>query len=93
MDIKQANISKLMQALGPVDIDLFESRLCHQIQKYIRWQPDPHAWVVDVFQVNLSHLKAYAFQSFALIGRVVDKAMRNNCSLIIITPVWPSQPW
>ena len=26
---------KLMQVLGPEDVDLFASRLCHQIPKYI----------------------------------------------------------
>ena len=40
---------KMIQALGPVDKDMFASRLCHQIPKYISWQPDPHAWMVDAF--------------------------------------------
>ena len=35
-------IQKLIQALGPVDVDLFASRLSHQIPKYISWQLDPH---------------------------------------------------
>ena len=34
---------KMKQTLGPVDVDLFATRLCHQIPKYISWQPDPHA--------------------------------------------------
>ena len=33
---------KLIQALGLVNVDLFASRLSHQIPKYISWQPDPH---------------------------------------------------
>ena len=84
---------KLIQALGPVVMDLLASRLCHQIPKYISRQPDPHAWMVDAFQINWTHLKAYAFPPFAFIGRVLAKAMRDKCTLIIITPVWPSQPW
>ena len=43
---------KLIQALGPVDVDLFASRLCRQIWKYISWHPDSHAWMVDAFQIN-----------------------------------------
>ena len=35
---------KLIQALGPVDVDLFASRLCHQILKYISW-----------FQIHISN--------------------------------------
>ena len=84
---------KLVQDLGPVDVDLFASRLCHQIAKYISWQPDPHAWMVDAFQINWTHLKFYVFSPFALVGRVLAKAMRCKCTLIIITPLWSSQPW
>ena len=84
---------KLIQALGPVHVDLLASRLCHQIPKYISWQPDPHAWMVDAFQINWAHLKAYAFPPFAFIGTVLAKAMKDKCKLIIITSVWTSQPW
>ena len=72
-------------------MDLFASRLCHKIPKYISWQADPHAWITDTFPINWPHLKAYVFPPFALIGRVSAKAMRGNCTLIIITPVWLSQ--
>ena len=57
---------KLIQTLALVDVDLFASKLCHQIPKYISWQPDPHAWMVDTFQINWTHLKAYTFPSFFL---------------------------
>ena len=57
---------KLIQTLGLVDVDLLASKLCHQIPKYISWQPDPHAWMVDTFQINWTHLKAYTFPSFFL---------------------------
>ena len=71
-------VQKLIQALGPVDVDLLASRLCHQIPKYISSEPDPYAWMVDAFQINWTHLKAYAFPLFALIGRVLAKAMRDK---------------
>ena len=76
-----------------MDVDMFASRLCHQIPKYINWQPDSHTWMVNAFQINWTHLKAYAFPPFTLTGRVLAKAMRGKCTLIIITPAWPSQPW
>ena len=84
---------KLIHALGSVDLDQFASRLCHQIPRYINWQPDPHAWIVDGFQINWTHLRAYTFPPFALIGSVLAKVMRDKCTLIIITLLWPSQPW
>ena len=84
---------KLIQTLGPVNVDLFAFMLYHQIPRYISWQQDPHLWMVDAFQKNWTHLNAYAFPLFSLIGRVLDKAMGDKCTLIIIIPVWPSQPW
>ena len=40
--LNKAIFQKLIQALGPVNVDLFASRLCHQIPRYISWQPDSH---------------------------------------------------
>ena len=57
IDIKQANISETDTGFRSVDVDLFASRLCHQIPKYVSWQRDPHTWMVDAFQINWSLLK------------------------------------
>ena len=83
---------KLIHALGPVDVDLFASGLHHETTKCISWQPDPHLWMVDAFQIKWTHRKAYAFLAFAFIGRVLAKPMRDKRILIIITPVWRCQP-
>ena len=91
--LKKPIYQKLIQALGPVDVDLFASRFYLQIPKLISWQPDPHAWVVDAFQINWIHLKACTFTPFAVIRRVLAKVMRDKRTLIIITSVWPPQPW
>ena len=91
--LKNPIYQKLIQALGPVDVDLFASRFYLQIPKLISWQPDPHAWVVDAFQINWIHLKACTFTPFAVIRRVLAKVMRDKRTLIIITSVWPPQPW
>ena len=36
-------LQRLIQALGPVAVDLLASTLCYQIPKYIRWQLDSKA--------------------------------------------------
>ena len=43
--------------------------------------------MVDAFQINWTHPKVYTFLTFAFIKRVLAKAMRDKCTLIIITPV------
>ena len=91
--LNKSMFQKLIQALGPVDVDLFACSLCHQIPKYISWKPDPRAWMADAFQINWIQLKPYAFQLFALIERVLAKAKRDKCMLIIVTAVRLSQAW
>ena len=98
MDIKEANISKTYTGVRTSVC----GSACIQVV-----QPDSKVHklatrstcrdMVDAFQINWSHLKAYAFPPFALIGRVLAKAMRgkhiDHSVLIIVTPMWPSQPW
>ena len=78
---------KLIQALGPVHVDLLASRLCHQIPKYISWQPDPHAWMVDAFQVNWKP-KSIRLPTFCSYTESVRQSNVGQVyKLIIITPV------
>ena len=49
--------------------------------------------MVDAIQMNWTNLKAYNFPSFALLGKVLAKAMGNKCTLILISPGCPSQTW
>ena len=55
------------------DIDLFASRISHQVPTYISptymsWKLDPFSKGRDVFQITWIHLKGHAFPHFALIG-------------------------
>lgn len=33
--------NQINQRLGPLEIDLFASRLTHQLMTYVSWRPDP----------------------------------------------------
>ena len=54
-------------------IDLFASRLNHQLPRYVAWQPDPGAEVVDAFTLDWHCDKFFAFPLFSLLGQVVQK--------------------
>ena len=51
-------------------IDMLASRLCHQLENYLPWRPDPQSKGVDAMQQNwpvqLVHI-LYAFPPFSLI--------------------------
>ena len=37
---------------GPCQTDLFATRLNHQLDHYVSWQPDPFAMATDAFQIT-----------------------------------------
>ena len=74
-------------------IDLFASRLNHQLPKYMSWHPDPGSCAVDSLQHSWRNLYGYAFPPFRLIVKVLDKAMKDQPLLLVITPAWQTQPW
>lgn len=84
---------QLFNSWGKPDIDLFASRLNSKCDRFISLHPDPFAHLVDAFAQNWSGLLGYAFPPFILIGRVIRKAVRDGASLLLITPLWPSQAW
>ena len=91
--LKTAVFQKVCQARGTPSIDLFASRLSHQVPEYMSWKLDPYSKGRDAFQFSWSHLQAYAFPPFSLIGRVLKKVQADNANLIIITPAWQTQSW
>ncbi len=75
------------------EIDLFASRLTHQLQRYVSWRPDPYAMATDAFSIDWGQLKAYAFPPFNLIPRTLMKVISDNANLLLVAPVWQAQHW
>lgn len=88
-------IFQCIQSLwGPLEIDLFASRLSYQIPRYANWRPDPGAEAVDAFTLDWAQLVGYAFPPFALVGRCLKQVILQKVQkLVIVAPVWETQPW
>ena len=84
---------KIDQALGPIEVDLFASRLTTQCQVYFSWQPDPYAAATDAFLQDWSGKKGYANPPWCLIGRVLSLVQTQRAQVALIAPVWKTQPW
>ena len=85
---------KLMSQLGPCQVDLFASRLNAQLESYMSWKPNPGAIATDALSQPWTDLRGYAFPPFSLIGRCLSKIQHEKVpELILIAPVWPTQPW
>jgi hypothetical protein len=79
---------------GPLEIDLFASRLTYQLPQFVSWRPDPLAVHADAFSINWKNIQGYAFPPFALIGRCLQQVInQEGDKLVLVAPVWPAQPW
>lgn len=79
---------------GKPDIDMFASRLNHQVKTYCSWKPDPYASHIDAFTVNWKPFKLiYMFPPFSLLGSCIQKIRLEEVNAIIVAPLWPTRPW
>ena len=89
-----SNIFKLIILLwGKPDIDLFASRLNHQLDTYCSWKPDPFCESVDAFLRFWGNDYNYIFPPFSLVGKVLQKIEQDKATAIIVCPLWTTQSW
>lgn len=78
---------------GPLEMDLFASRLTAQCPLYFSWRPDPYVLATDAFLQNWANTKCYANPPWNLVGRVLTKVQAQQTQLVLVAPVWKTQPW
>ena len=84
---------RIQEHFSYLEVDLFATRLTHQLPRFYSWRPDPLAEATDAFLQDWSLVKGYANPPWNLIGRVLRKVESQEVELILIAPIWPSQPW
>lgn len=55
---------RIIYQIGTPEIDLFASRVCHQIPRYRSWKMDPLSQGRDPFQISWSRKSTYALPRF-----------------------------
>ena len=79
--------------MGQPTQDLFTSRLCHQLPRYIASKPDLGSIATDAFLHPWDREYSFAFPPFSLISWVLRKNLQEKVDyLIIVTPTWQTQP-
>jgi len=84
---------EINQKWGPLEVDLFASRLTAQLPRYYSWRPDPLAEATDALNQQWATFKGYANPPWCLVGRVLSQARRQQAQVILVAPVWKGQPW
>ncbi|KZS06633.1 Uncharacterized protein APZ42_029853 [Daphnia magna] len=64
-----------------------------QLPNFFSWGPQPGAAGVNAFARNWKGLSGYAFPPFALIFKCLEKISRERANIVLVCPVWPTQPW
>ena len=85
---------KIQRKWGPLEVDMFASRLTTQLKRFFSWRPDPEAEALNAFNQNWSNLqgRGYANPPWNLVGRVLNRVQLQQVTLVLVAPVWKSQP-
>jgi hypothetical protein len=75
------------------DIDLFAAAWNAQHPKFVSWTLQPDAFAQNAFSLRWNLFRGYAFPPFSLIARCLAKVEKERAELVMICPLWPSQPW
>ncbi len=85
--------AQLHSVMGPRHVDLFASRLTRQLPRFFSWRPDPEAAAVDAFTQDWSKIRGYANPPWCLIPRCLTHIKRQRARVLLIAPLWKTQPW
>ena len=91
--LNQEVFSNTNQLWGPLEVDLFATRLSTQLKRFYSWKPEPRAEKVDAFLQDWSAVRGYAHPPWCLISRCLKKAKDQQATLVLITSNWSAQPW
>ena len=75
---------RINNVYGPLEVDLFASRLTNQCCRFFSWQPDPLAEATDAFCQNWVGMKVYANPPWNLISRVLAKTQTQGADLTLV---------
>lgn len=92
-ELNSTAFQDIVNTFGFPEIDLFASRLNYKCKKFVSWTRDPEAYAIDAFTTSWKPYFFYAFPTFCLLLRVLQKIHHENATGIVVVPFWPSQVW
>ena len=64
-----------------------------QLTRFFSWRPGPPTEATDALLQDWRDLKAYTNPPWNPIGRVQSKVEEQEAVVVLIAPIWESQPW
>ena len=78
---------------GPLDMDLFMSRLSTQCPLYFSWQLIPFALTTDALLQDWIAMKCHVNPLCYLVGWVLAQVQSQQVQVVLVAPVWKAQQW
>ena len=69
------------------------THLSAQLERFYNWRPVPRVEAVDAFLQDWAAVRGYANSPWCLIMRCLKKVANERVTLMMIMPLWPTQPW
>ena len=84
---------RTLSVVWKTDINLFATKWNAPLPIFNSWMIQPDAFALNAFLLNWSRFKEYAFPPFTLIARCLAKVRKEKAELVLVCPLWFSQPW
>ena len=78
--LNQEIFRRINHLWGPLEVDLFATRLSAQLPRFYSWKPKPLAEKVDAFLQDWSVVRGYAHPPWCLISSGLAREMRGGSS-------------
>ena len=64
-----------------------------QLPNFYSWRPDSEAVTTDTFNQDWAQTRGFTNPLWCLIAHCLSQIKRQMARVVIITPLWASQPW
>jgi hypothetical protein len=74
-------------------VDLFASRLNHQLPLYVSRHPEPGAMEVDAMTLQWNRWTSFIHAPIIMLPRILKRIREDQATCLLIAPNWPGQTW
>jgi hypothetical protein len=91
--LDKAIFTRIVTKYYTPQVDLFASRLNHQLPLYVSRHPDPGAMEVDAMTLHWNIWTSFIHAPIIMLPRILKKIREDQATCLLIAPNWPDQTW
>ena len=88
-----AIFQRIVTQMGPLEVNLFASRLTKQLPNFYSWRLDPELKATDAFLQNWGVIWGFANPPWCLIHHCLTKVKVKSVENVLLAPLWKTQSW